>query len=170
MHGCDIMKEILLQYALYNVWAHQKIFDTIRGLSEEQIHRQIAGSFPGIFKTGLHLMDAESMWWQRLKLSERVERPSELFIGNISDLEKQLLQQSRIWAEWVRNANEQQLLHVFAYQNTKKEQFKQAVNEVLLHIFNHSTYHRGQIIVMFHQLSVEKIPNTDFISYARNKK
>ncbi|MGZ3844574.1 MAG: DinB family protein, partial [Flavisolibacter sp.] len=59
--------------------------------------------------------------------------------------------------------------HVFQYQNTKKEQFKQPIYQMLLHAFNHGTYHRGQLVNMLRQLGVDKIPGTDFIAWSRRK-
>ncbi|MGG9970262.1 DinB family protein [Ferruginibacter sp. SUN002] len=164
------MKQLLQQYAAYNVWANNKLFERISLLTEEQIHQEVPNSFPSLYKTVLHLLDAESIWWQRLKLAEFVEVPSKNFTGNFSELVKQSQQQSLQWKEWVDAAGENQLQHVFAYQNSKKEQFKQPVTEVLMHMFNHGTYHRGQIVTIFHQLGVDKIPGTDFILYTRTKK
>jgi uncharacterized damage-inducible protein DinB len=164
------MKELLQQYASYNVWGHLRIFDLTRELTEAQIHQEMKTSFPSIYKTSLHVLDAESIWWQRFKLEEQVERPSDTFNGDFIELERKLLQQSRHWEDWVKNANELQLNHVFAYQNTKKEQFKQPVKEMLLHIFNHGSYHRGQQVSMLRELGIEKIPATDFIVYSRTKK
>lgn len=163
------MKQLLVQYAMYNSWANKKISETIASLSAEQQHQTIVSSFDSIFKTMLHLMDAEGMWWQRLKLAEHIERPSASFKGEMPDLISAFLQFSNQWEEWVKNANEVALTHVFAYQNIKKEQFKQPVNEVLVHLFNHQSYHRGQLVTMLRQLGVEKIPATDFIVWTRLK-
>ena len=38
-----------------------------------------------------------------------------------------------------------------------------------LHVFNHSTYHNGQIVTMLRQLKIEKIPATDFIAWTREE-
>ena len=163
------MKQILQQYAAYTIWANQRIFECILGLSEEQAGQEITSSFPSLKKTVLHMWDAESIWWQRLKLSERISRPSENFTGNMAELVKSLGRQSAEWLEWVENATEPQLQHVFAYQNTRKEQFKQPVYEMLLHLFNHGTYHRGQLVTLLRHLGVEKIPETDFIVFCRKR-
>ena len=163
------MKSIFKQYAAYNKWANQKLIETISQLNDLQQREEIVSSFPGIFKTLLHMLDAESIWWQRLKLVEQIERPSDHFSGNFSDLQKRLLLQSEQWYDWVANASDNQLQHVFAYQNSKREQFKQPVNEVLLHLFNHGTYHRGQLVTMLRQLGIGKIPATDFIEWTRSK-
>lgn len=163
------MKELLVQYAAFNVWATQRITDVIVQLPEEKIHAEIVSSFPTLYKTVLHLLDAESIWWQRLKLQEHIERPSETFTGNFAELQKKLLTQSNLFLDWVNNASETQLQHVFAYVR-EKEQNKMQVCAMLLHVFNHNSYHRGQLVTMLRQNGVTKIPSTDFSVYVRGKK
>ena len=67
----------------------------------------------------------------------------------------------------MKNASEANIVHVFAYQNSKRELFKQPVYEVLLQLFNHQTYHRGQLTNMLRQLGIDKIAATDFIVFSR---
>ena len=64
------MKQLLQQYAAYNVWANKIITERIAQLPEEIIHKETISSFPSLYKTVVHLMDVESLWWQRLKLVE----------------------------------------------------------------------------------------------------
>jgi uncharacterized damage-inducible protein DinB len=163
------MKELLQQYAAFNLWATQRITDIILQLPEEKINAEITSSFTSMYKTVLHLLDAESIWWQRLKLQEYVERPGESFTGSFEELQKKLLQQSRLFSEWVDNAGEHQLQHVFAYIRGK-EQHKMQVCNMLLHLFNHNSYHRGQLVTMLRQSGVTKIPSTDFAAYLRGLK
>ena len=161
------MKQLLHQYARYNLWANKVIIDQLDSLTEEQLHKEIASSFPSVFKTVLHLWDVESVWWQRIKLAEHVEWPGRTFTGNFAELSKKLVQSSQQWEEWAGNASEANIAHVFAYQNSKRELFKQPVYEVLLHLFNHQTYHRGQLTNMLRQLGIDKIAATDFIVFSR---
>lgn len=163
------MKEILVQLSAYNIWANQLLADVIGRLPEEQQKQEVPSSFKSLHATLLHMLDAESIWWQRLKLQERITRPSEGFTGDVKELAGKLLQQNRQWSEWISNASEPQLLHVFQYYNSKKEQFKQPVYQMLLHVFHHGTYHRGQLVNILRQLGVEKIPGTDFIEWSRRK-
>lgn len=163
------MKELLQQYAAFNLWATQRITDVILQLAEEKINAEITSSFSSMYKTVLHLLDAESIWWQRLKLQEHVEIPSQSFNGSFAELQKKLLQQSSLFSEWVSNASEPQLQHVFAYIRDK-EQHKMQVCDMLLHLFNHNSYHRGQLVTMLRQSGVTKIPSTDFAAFLRNKK
>jgi uncharacterized damage-inducible protein DinB len=163
------MKEILEQYATYNIWANQKLIDLIQVTAEEVLNKEITSSFQTIHSTLLHMWDAESIWWQRMKLQEVVTPPSSSFKGTTTDVATALLHQNKLWETWVKNATLAALDHVFMYQNTRKEQFKQPIFQMLLHVFNHNTYHRGQLVNMFRQAGIEKIPPTDFIVWSRKK-
>ena len=163
------MKDLLQQFAAYNIWANQKIMEVILALPEEKQVADVPSSFSSLYKTILHMWDAESAWWQRMKLHERIIIPSENFNGMMKDVVNGLMQQSNQWLEWVSSASDIALDHVFQYQNSKKEQFKQPIYQMLLHVFNHGTYHRGQLINMLRQLGVEKLPQTDFVVWSRKK-
>ena len=121
------MKELLKQYAAYNFWASQRIIDVLLTLPEEKQLVEIPSSFNSVYKTVLHMWDAESAWWQRMKMQERIVVPSEKFMGNMQDVANGLLNQSKNWYEWVSNASDLSLEHVFQYYNNKKEYFKQPV-------------------------------------------
>ena len=77
--------------------------------------------------------------------------------------------QSKQWKEWIDLSTETVLEHEFIYKNTKKDSFKQPVYEALHHLFNHQSYHRGQIITILHEVGVNNIPNTDLIVFYRKK-
>lgn len=164
------MKELLKQLASYNIWANQRIIDTILALPEEKQMANLPASFGSLHLTLLHLWDAESIWWQRMKLHERTIRPSENFKGTTRDAVNGLMSQSRLWENWVNNVNEHHLDHVFEFRNNKKEQVKMPLYQMLAHIFNHGTYHRGQMIIMLRQLGIDKLPQTDFSLYAQKNK
>lgn len=164
------MKVLLQQFATYNIWANQKIMEVILALPEEKQMAEVPSSFNSLYKTVLHMWDAESIWWQRMKLQERIIRPSENFNSSMKDVVNGLMQQSNQWFDWVSSALDIALDHVFQYQTMEKEQFKQPIYQMLLHVFNHGTYHRGQLINMLRQLGVEKLPQTDFIVFSRTKR
>lgn len=164
------MKELLKQYGVYNYWATQRITDVIVSLPEEKQLAEVPSSFNSLYKTMLHIWDAESGWWQRMKLQERIIFPSEQFKGTMPELVSSLLQQSKQWEEWVGNASDLMLDHVFQYKDRKGDQYKMPIYQMVHHVFNHGTYHRGQLVNMLRQLGVEKVPSTDFVQWTRGKK
>ena len=164
------MKELLKQMAVYNVWAHKKIMDAVLSIPVEKQKAEIPSSFSSLEKTILHMWDAESIWWQRMKLHERLMIPSENFKGTTVEAVNGLLSQSALWEAWVNNVSDNMLEHVFEFRNKKGDQIKMPIWQMLTHVFNHGTYHRGHLVNMFRQLGVEKIPGTDFATFVRNKK
>jgi uncharacterized damage-inducible protein DinB len=164
------MKEQLQQYAAYNIWANKILFDRIQKLPEEKKLQQVPSSFPSLYKTMQHMWRAEEIWWQRLKLVENPVAQSDSFSGSFAELYSQLNKQSQLWKEWVDAAGDNHLNFVFAFIRDKAEQ-KMVVHDMLLHLFNHGTYHRGQLVTMLRQLGeTDKIPSTDFVTYCRQRK
>jgi len=163
------MKKLLTQYSAYNLWANQQFLDLIAKLPEELHTQEIISSFPGLVATLLHIRDAESIWWQRIKLAEIIERPSEKFCGSLAEVSKGILNQSRHWHDWILQSPDHMFDHELIYYTSKKERFKQSIGEILLHVFNHSTYHRGHLVTILRQLGISNIPVTDFAYWARKK-
>lgn len=115
------------------------------------------------------MWDAESIWWQRVKLSEHVVPPSANFKGSTIDVSAALIHQGELWKNWIEKSRNASFEHEFIYYNLRKERFKQPVYEMLLHVFNHGTYHRGQLVCMLRQLGVKVIPQTDLVVFQRKK-
>lgn len=164
------MKELLKQFAAYNIWAHQQIMDVILALPDEKHKAELPASFPSLYKTALHMWDAESIWWQRIVSPENIVAPSAGFTGTMDDIASGLLLQSQQWLAWLNEVSEETLNETFHYKNIKGNSFSQPLREVALHISNHGTYHRGQLINMLRQLNVSGLPQTDFVVWARTIK
>ena len=162
------MKELLQQYAAYNIWATKLLTDRISKLPDEAINKEIISSFSSLYKTLRHLWLAEEVWWQRLKLTENIVLESEKFTGSFKEMVDILAKQSTQFKDWIDNATENQLVHVFAFVR-QKEQLKMPVYQMLHHVFNHASYHRGQLVTMLNQLGADKIPSTDFSTFCRGK-
>jgi len=163
------MKELLKQLAAYNSWANQRLLEVILKLPDEKHHEKIPSSFATISATLMHMWVAESAWWQRIKLEERVLSPLDNFNGTLKDVSNGIMYLDQQWIEWINNASEISIEHVIQYYNSKKEHFKQPCWQIILHVCNHNTYHRGQLVNMLRQLDVDKIPPTDFVVWTRRK-
>ena len=162
------MKELLCQYAAYNVWANHKLLFHIQQMEEAKWYQQVPSSFDSLYKTILHMWDAESGWWQRMRLHEHLVIPSANFDPSLKDACNGLMQQSLQWEPFIQQSlNEDAINSLLMYKNSRGEHFAQPVREVLLHVFNHSTFHRGQLVTMMRQLGETNIPATDFIAFAR---
>ena len=164
------MKELLTKYVAYNLWANRIFTDLILKLPAGDVFKEVPSSFKTIQETIFHMCFAENIWMQRLMLAERIIPLNEDLKKDTTALCKELINQSTHLQKWVSGKNELALAHVFEYKNLKSEFFKQPVCDVLLHICNHGSYHRGQIVNMLRQLGYDKIPQTDFSFWARTKR
>lgn len=162
------MKELLCQYAAYNVWANHKLLFQIQQMEETMWYKQTPSSFDSLYKTVLHMWDAESAWFQRLRLHEKIVVPSATFDPSFKDACNGLMHQSMEWEPFIADALHEEGIHSkVQYKNMKGEEYVQPVSEIILHVFNHSTYHRGQLVTMMRNLGETNIPVTDFIAFAR---
>lgn len=137
---------------------------------QEVLTKKMESSFESIYDTFLHVASADNTWWQRIQLNEHIEPLPEATINDFKKLTEMMLKMSDQWVEWINNSEEKKFHHVMEYRNSKRESFKQPVYEILLHVFNHQTYHHGQIICMLRQQKIGKLPATDFVAYTRGIK
>jgi uncharacterized damage-inducible protein DinB len=164
------MKDTLQEFARYNLWANETITTTILGMDEHLHQQHSPSSFPNLYATILHMWDAETAWWQRMHKHEKILVPSQNFNPNMKEAVNGLLSQSTLWSNFAKEATEQELKNKLEYRNIRGEEFSQPLHEVLLHVFNHGTYHRGQLVTMMRGLGHEDIPQTDFIVWCRKIK
>ena len=60
------MKQILLNYTAYNLWANTKLLDVLKSLDPSLLDKEIKSSFPSLRKTFNHIWSAEEVWHRRL--------------------------------------------------------------------------------------------------------
>lgn len=161
------MKRLLLDYATYHMWANEQLYKTVQKLDDERWNRTVASSFPSLLKTVLHMWDAEAIWWQRIQNKHPLQIPSKSFEEPPIKGMEAMMQQAGLWRDWLASKNEEDLSGSFSYTNLKGQPFTSEYVQLLMHLFNHGTYHRGQVVTILRQLNVEAIPPTDFIVWCR---
>ena len=161
------MIQLLAQYASYNLWANEIVCEKLSSIPPEVVHERMQDSFGSIFNTVLHLWDVEELWWYRMQGQPLSEWPSKQFEGEFAELRKSMLSASSRWEAWLQKLVEDDLEKIYDYKNSKGESFSQPLSEVVMHLFNHQTFHRGQIITMLRQNGVKEITGTDFILFTR---
>nr|WP_295870059.1 DinB family protein [uncultured Chitinophaga sp.] len=163
------MKEILVRFASYNHWANQQLVAVMLKLNAEQVMQDPGGSFPSLFKTVCHIWQRESIWYQRLQLTEQPVDPTVSFSGTFTEACEAWLRQSLRLQDWVKQATEARLNHTIAFAPRKGEQVKLPVQDAVMDACNHSTFYRGQLVRMLHQLGVNRIPATDYHRFKPKK-
>lgn len=152
--------------AKYNLWADERLYQCINQLDPELLDKEVLNSFNSLRSTVAHLYDAAKIWLARLNGQSLEYWPSKALDQFEIDL---WIEQSRLVLKHVESLNEQGVNRICTYSKQSGEEFNQRVEDILLHLFNHATYHRGQIISILHQLAVKNLPATDIIVYLREE-
>ena len=161
-----LISELLSKYALYNQWAHKRILDLINTLTAEQQHRIIPSSFNSLYKTVFHIWGAESLWLGRLNLAP-IKITGDPLNESMESLTDAVEAVDQLWVDWFSTKEDFQLTQKIHYINLAGQPFLQPYDLLLTHIFNHNTYHNGQLVSMLRALGLDKIPSTDFIAWVR---
>lgn len=159
------VKKLISSYSAYNLSANQQFVKWLNNHSEEQLQKDVPSSFNGILQTLNHIWAIEEMWCANLFKNEDAVNRYGLQDLKASEVFDGLLNRSSIIAEKVSQLTDEQLsekVHI----KTPWFEANLTLAEYLQHIFNHGTYHRGQIITMAHSLGLSEIPSTDFLFYA----
>ena len=108
-----------------------------------------------------HILNAQSIWNSRIKEEDlktdvwKIHTKEEM-----SDLENVNFEESLLILE------EESLDRQISYTNSKGERYQNSIQDILFHVVNHSTYHRGQIAVELRKSGLEPIVS-DYIIYKR---
>jgi uncharacterized damage-inducible protein DinB len=166
-----IMNEQLLDYVQFNLWANKHFTSMLDKLDAEQWHTTIAGSFESIHKTVSHIYFAESIWNQRMAMTDPVIVPTDSDFTNAKDLCAAWLAQSEKLVQFVKQQKRSDwYTHELSYRDIKKIQHKSALQHIIWHVCNHGTFHRGQLVNFMRAVGVASIMQTDFITYKRQQK
>lgn len=160
---------LLTDYLHYNQWANQKLTDFCREHYPDNWYQPTPGSYPNLAQIWLHLYDAQHLWLERLQgishpifPSRTLREPDPAYIQSLVTNSAQAL------AEWANAQSSDFWDTPIVYSNTKGTAFRQKPTEIVWHVCNHSTYHRGQVVVGLRYLSPGRaVPATDYIWFKR---
>lgn len=153
-------KDNLLEHLRFHYWATGKLLDACEGLSEEALERDVGGSFGSLFATLVHMYSADNIWLARWQGVEGVGFSSVDEFASVRDLRNAWQLKGEDILLYVGSANVSEVMTILDY--------KFALWEMLVHMIDHSSFHRGQVINMLRNEGLEP-PSTNFIHYLREQ-
>lgn len=163
------LHELLSDFSRYNYWANKILSSMIRQAGSSKAEQEIMSSFPSMYKTVLHIFDAQFLWLHRMQHDHFPEAPSKSFKGSVDELVNEFLQSSKNLSDFVGGMQKDDFENTLTYKNSKGVQFESTFGETILHCLNHSTFHRGQVITMLRQAGETNLVPTDYVAYCRQK-
>jgi uncharacterized damage-inducible protein DinB len=72
------------------------------------------------------------------------------------------------WLNYLNQHRMDTFEEMIFYKNSSGNKYENTIREIITHVINHSTYHRGQIAMELRSLGVDP-PQTDYIAYCRTR-
>lgn len=151
----------------YHYWARDRLLAALDPLTPDQFNRDLGSSFKSIRETVVHTYAAEWAWHLRW----RGESPTKLMT---SDAFPDVDAVRRAWTDheakmraFVEALGEDGLNRVFEYKLLSGQPGATPFWQMLQHVVNHASYHRGQVTTMLRQLGAQPAKSMDMIAFYR---
>jgi uncharacterized damage-inducible protein DinB len=141
-------------HIFYSSWASHKLLNAAQALSEEEQNREFGVSHKSLKGTLDHIFLADRVWFARAVDPGVLERDA------------QWPEVQKGWEDWATALSDDEILRVVDYKDLKGNPHQTPVWQIVLHVVNHATLHRGQAMSLLRQLGVAA-PPTDLIFYYR---
>jgi uncharacterized damage-inducible protein DinB len=164
------LRDHFRQLAAYNSWANARLYAAALALDEEAYRRSVGVFFASLHGTLNHLLLADRVWLKRL--TGEGDHPNRL---------DAILYEDRRELAAARAAEDQRLVRVvegfgaeayartIAYRTMGGVAHEQALADILAHLFNHQTHHRGQAHACLSILTGAEPPSLDLLALQRGE-
>lgn len=147
------MKTFFKELFEYSFYCNQKLGDVFKSHWDNT-----TGKSEELFN---HILNAHQIWNTRIGVKQTAFDVWELHpLNDLKSIDRENYRQS------LQILDKFDLDETINYSNTKGQAFNNTLRDILFHIINHSTYHRGQIAMEFRQHGLEPLV-TDYIFYKR---
>jgi uncharacterized damage-inducible protein DinB len=153
----------------YGSWATALMFDAAEALTQEQLEAPAVSSFPSIHATLAHIVGAEWIWLRRWLGDSPTSAPVWAGKPTLAELKIQLATVEAERTGFLAPLTDADLDGEVSYRGADGKAFLHPLGQLIRHVVNHSTYHRGQLATLLRQAG-HTPPNTDFTRYLREGK
>lgn len=154
----------MLDLFRYNVWANERIIQSLRRLPLEALAQDLGGSFPTIRGTFAHIVSAEWVWLERWMGISPTSAPDWVTSADLSQLVSHLHEVQAKRNVFMAGLSEPDLTSSCSFTLLSGTAASHPLRDLFIHVTNHSTYHRGQMAAMLRRLGTPAL-STDFLVY-----
>ena len=161
--GTMNIRDYAVAMAAYNKWMNEKVYRVAAGISDHERKRNLGAFFKSIHGTLNHILLGDQSWMQRFggHAVTMTGPDQELFadFGELSAARRKMDDTITAWAAELEEAFAVAPLRFYSV--TYKKEHVIPGWAAVVHLFNHQTHHRGQVMTLLTQLG--KDPGvTDF--------
>jgi uncharacterized damage-inducible protein DinB len=160
------LKDYLQHLYDYNYWANHRYLAVAEALTEEQLFRKQGHSWDSVHTVLVHMMSSERMWPQRWRGEKGAFLNPQDFPA-VASIREYWLEVEKNMRAFIAGQTEQSLSRAVTYTNPKQETFALPLWQMMAHVPNHNTHHRGELAGMFALMNVPH-PEEEVIQYFLN--
>lgn len=146
----------------FNAWANRRLFQTAAEQAEDVLQRDLAASHGSLWGTLRHIVWGEWLWLGRWTGSQPPNDP--MSARSLVELDARRGDIVKAQLDFVSALDDSDLRRIVAYDNPPGTTWKYALADMIRHVVNHSSYHRGQVAALFRQTGITP-PATDYLIY-----
>ena len=159
------LQELRMLYA-YNSWATNALLNAVASMPAELVKRDMKSSHGSIYGTLAHMVASEKLWLSRWLGTPETSTINEMDVPLLTDLHAVWEGIGREIAKFLGTMNDRTLQEPLTVTSPKGLRFTHTYGQTFLHVVDHSTYHRGQVVGLMRQLGVTP-PVTGMIAFFR---
>ena len=153
----------------YHYWARDRVLDAAANLTPEQLTQDMASSFRSVRDTLAHCYSAEWAWCRRWNGQSPTAPLSPDTFPDVHTLRSKWTElESDVRAVVDRMAG-QGLDTVIEYKMINGDARASIFWQMVQHVVNHASYHRGQVTTMLRQLGAAPPQGMDLITFYRTR-
>ena len=153
----------------YTRWANARMLGAVAGIGQEAFLRDLGSSFASIRNTVAHILSAEWAWLERWQGRSPKQMLDPLRFPTVEALRARWAQVEQDQETFLATLSEQRLAADLEYLNLQGELVTLPLWQQMLHMVNHSSYHRGQVTTMLRQVGAKPVA-TDLIAFYREQR
>lgn len=158
--------ELLLDY---HYWARDRILEAAAVLSPEQFTRDMGSSFRSIRDTLVHIYGSEWAWHSRWGGTSPSALPDASQYGDVAAIRTAWEALERQVRGLVQELGEEGINRSFDYLTLAGAPSRSPFWQMLQHVVNHGSYHRGQVTTMLRQVGAPPPKSMDLIRFYRER-
>ena len=164
------MKTHFAMMASYNAWANARLFRMAGALADELYRKEVGAFFKSLHGTLNHLLVSDRIWMRRLTgLGDHPNKLNTIIFGDLSSLHAARVEEDSRIIGFVQGLTEPSFEEDLDYRMLNGAPQRQPRREILAHLFNHQTHHRGQAHVILTVLGVTEPDPLDLLIMQREQ-
>lgn len=164
------MKAHFAMMASYNAWANARLFRMAGALADELYRKEVGAFFKSLNGTLNHILVADRIWMRRLTgLGDHPNKLNAVLFEDLSSLHAARAEEDSRIIGFVQSLAEPAFEEVLEYRMLNGAPQRQRRREILAHLFNHQTHHRGQAHAILTVLGVAEPESLDLLIMQRER-